>query len=133
MIHACTEPGCGLVHDSVTPQVDREIEIARINAERDKYVAQLAARTDKHVTEVEAEASVEVAEAQADALTSLLAVEAEAQADAPEEAPEEPAPSPVVVSAPIIDSGNDEIPVPPKAEEHHEETPSKRKGLFSNW
>lgn len=63
--------------------VSAEVEIARINAERDVKVAQIAARQDKdwnetrlEETKVEAEAEVASAEATAEVVGEIIAAEA---------------------------------------------------------
>ena len=127
-IHNCSE--CGLVHDHGVPQVNPEVEIARINAENSLKIAQLAARAEKHVAEVEAEADVEVTEVQADALieSAVVVAEAEAEAAAESEAEAEGA-TPVVV----VQDNTDAVPAieePPDFEEsEHESEPRKKRGL----
>ena len=100
-------PHCGNETDQliaalnpVKEEVSAEVEIARINAERDVKVAQLAARGDKDWNETQ----VEVAEIEADAGM----VEAETKAELLDEimAPE-PDPEPVVV---VSDETSDEGP-----------------------
>jgi hypothetical protein len=129
--HEC--PECHLIHGDVSPQTNPDVEIARINAESALAIARLGASADKHVAEVEAESAVDVAEAQAEVLGAVLA--AAPEGDASEEV-EEPQSGPVVVSTPIIDSGNEvEETEPPKREEnegHHEEAPAKARG-FGMW
>jgi len=131
MIHSCQE--CGVVHDHPTPQVNPEVEIARINAESALAIAKLQSRTDKSVSEIEAESAVEVAEAQAEIMGTVLLAEANATDEVADEVPES---SPVVVSTPIIDSGNDieEAPEPPKHDESEDEPkPKKRSFGLGAW
>lgn len=126
-IHNCSE--CGLVHDHGAPQVNPEVEIARINAENSLKIAQLAARAEKHVAEVEAEADVEVIEVQADALVESAVVVAESEAEAAAEADAEAEGAQPVI---VVQDNTDEAPAmeePPDFEESGHESAPRKKGL----
>jgi hypothetical protein len=122
--HVC--PDCGLGHDHVVPQVNPEVEIARINAENALKIAQLNARADRHIAEVQAESDVDIAEVTADAIVEAVTPPEVEEAPA-EEADPEPgiAPSAIVVDTDV----EPDVPAPPAAheEEHHEE-PRKKSG-----
>ena len=121
-IHNC--PDCGLVHDHGAPQVNPEVEIARINADNALRIAQLSARTDKHVAEVTAESAVEVTEAQADGDVAVAEIVAPELSPA---APPDVEPAPVVIAedpGPVDDTP--EVEAPPEADVQHEHAPRKR-------
>jgi hypothetical protein len=113
-LHLCAD--CGLAHESpgdAAPPVIPEVEIARINADRDVKVAQLAARQDKawnetmlEETEIRADAEVAVAEVQAEAIAEVIAAEGEASVEAAGDG----TPEPVIVEAP--EPGPDVAPPP---------------------
>lgn len=110
----------------VEEAVSAEVEIARINAERDVKVAQIQSRQDANwnetqveVAEVEAEAEVATAEATAEIIGEVLAAEG-GEPEADPAAAEGGDPDPVVVvEAP--DPGP-EVPAPPQLEETKPET-----------
>jgi hypothetical protein len=113
-LHQCAE--CGLTHDHEgSLPVSPEVEIARINAERDVKVAELARRqeldwneTRVAETEIEAEAAVDIAEVQAE--SGVEAAEAVADALAP------PEPEPIQVE--VTDPGpvEEEMTIEPAGE-----------------
>jgi hypothetical protein len=110
--------------DAVVESVAAEVEIARIQADRDIQLAKLQLRA----TDVEQVAELAAAEAVADVLTDIVAP--------PEETPQEPAT--VVVEAPTQEVDTEPAPTDmPRAEEHsepHHETKSPSygsKGWFS--
>lgn len=116
-------PGAEPVHEAPIP----EVEVARINAERDIAVARLQARQDSEQNEtevevaaIEAEAEVAAAEAQAEVVAEVLNA-----GDEPE-----PEGEPIVVEAPA--DPEPDIPPPPAAEEHHEpsSTSTRHRGFF---
>lgn len=97
----------------VADPVDREVEIARINAERDIKVAEIAARQDRNWNEtrvevagIEAVAEVESAEATAEVIGEVLAIEA--GPDAPAE--------PVIIDAPQAIAEDEPEDAPPETE-----------------
>jgi hypothetical protein len=105
----------------VEEAVSAEVEIARINAERDVKVAQIAARQDKdwnethaEVAEIEADAEVAAAEATAEVIGEVIA----AEGDAPAEEETDPV---VVVEAPPEDPEPETAP-PPAEETTPKET-----------
>jgi hypothetical protein len=106
--HHCT--GCGELHGGET-RTSPEVEIARIQAERDVRVAELQ-RGEFQKTELEAETEIAVAEIDAAAAVE----EATVKADVLEEilTPPEPEPEPVVVvsdeSEPAEEPPGDEPP-----------------------
>jgi len=106
--HHCT--GCGELHGGES-RTSPEVEIARIQADRDVRVAELA-RGEFQMTELEADTAVAVAEIDAAAAVE----EATVKADVLEEilTPPEPEPEPVVVvddqSAPADEPPGDEPP-----------------------
>jgi nicotinate-nucleotide--dimethylbenzimidazole phosphoribosyltransferase len=102
-----------------------EVEIARINAERDVAVARIQARehrdeleTAETIAETEAEAEVASAEATAEIIGEVLASE---QPDA------EPEPEPVIVTEPA--PVEDDV-APPEVDGHHGGQP-KAKSAWS--
>lgn len=122
--HACAD--CGMLHDTPTaPGPDREVEIARINAERDKYVARVNARqvrdeleTDEAIAEIETEATVAAAAVEAEIIGAALDTDA----------PPAPEPDPIVIDAPVIDDEPDDEP-PPADDDHQPHAPRKARGL----
>jgi hypothetical protein len=73
----CTHCGNEVEHapedNPAVAAIDTELEIARVNAERDVTIARVAAGAEKHVADVAAEAQVESTEVQADAVAEVLA------------------------------------------------------------
>lgn len=103
--------------------VSAEVEIARINAERDVKVAQINARQEKEWNEthveiagIEAEAEVASAEATAEVIGEVLAADSEPA--------EEPEPDPVVVA----DVPEPEPDLSPPVAGQHESSPPKSPG-----
>jgi hypothetical protein len=131
-------PECGVDHHAgereAETAMDREVEIARINAKRDVEVARVtagmvkdeaetAAEAEVAVATVEAEAGVEAAEAVADVLEDVVSPE-------PAETP------PVVVEAPAAPAGPAEPEPaeevePPPVHEHRENSGYGNSGWFS--
>lgn len=125
-------PHCGAETELAIPvaapiaeAVNSEVEIARINAERDVKVAQISARQEKdwnetrvEVATVEAEAEVAAAEATAEVIGEVLAADAEP----------EPDPEPIVIDAPTVE---DEVvdDAPPENDGPAPHEPSKPRGL----
>jgi hypothetical protein len=135
MIHTCE--GCGLVHDTVTPQESAEVAIARINADSALEIAKLQASADRSIAKTEAEAAVEVASQESDAMQAVYADEEadEHVTDAinavaagldpvADEPAEEPAPPVVMLND---NESHDEETIQPHEEEH--ETRKKSRGL----
>jgi hypothetical protein len=130
-MHTCAEPGCGLVHDfpggSVPP--NPEVEIARINADRDVSVARLQARQDAdwnetrvEVAGIEAGALVAEAEVTAEVIGAAIEAGAEASVEGDE------AGEPVIV---VADPGAEEPAAPPPPElEGDNSGPKKSKGIW---
>lgn len=107
--------------------VNVELEIARVNAERDIQVEKIRARqareeleTVEVVAEVEAEAEVLAAEAEAEVVAAVV----EAGAAEPEMDAE-----PIVI-AQDIETGEPEPEMPPRDESHHEPHSAPRKTGF---
>lgn len=105
--------------------VSAEVEIARINAERDVAVARIQARqaaaeleTIETVAEVEAEAQVETAVAEAEVIGEIIAAESESSEET--EAP------PMV----ITETPEPEDDLAPPETGHHEPAAPKSKGLW---
>jgi len=96
-------PECGVDHHAAdreaTAAVDREVEIARINAKRDVDVARIGARMNRE----ELEAAEEIAETQADAQVDTAVAEAEILGAAIENADAPPGELPAIIAAPDID------------------------------
>ena len=126
--HVC--PECQMMHDTPAAAAPNpEIEIARINAERDKYVARVQARqvrdeleTDEAIAETETEATVAAAAVEAQIIGAALG---DGQADETE-------PEPIVIDAPAIDETVVDDDAPPPADEHspHEpREPRKSRGI----
>jgi len=107
-LHRC--PDCGLFHGSdgggyaPEPAAHPEVEIARINADRDIKIAQMGARTEREVTQTTVEAAGEVAEVEA--VTAVMVAEAQAEAAPVVEVLPEPVPEPEVIDqAEMLDDG----------------------------
>jgi peptidyl-tRNA hydrolase len=127
-------PGCGtaLQNPETAPEaaaevetadiVSGDVEIARIQAERDVTLARIAAKVEEHVSDVDQAAELAAAEATADALQDVLS---------PEPAPDAPT---IVVEAPDETPADDEIDgeLPP-AEADSEPSESKPKPYQNPW
>jgi hypothetical protein len=120
-LHQCAD--CGLTHEApgeASAPVIPEVEIARINADRDVKVAQLASRQDAdwnetrvEVAEIEADADLAVAEGQVEGALEVI--------DAMNPEPE-PAPEPVIVDAPEPEPEPEpDMPPPPDSGPQHSE------------
>jgi hypothetical protein len=110
---------------AVAEEVTAEVEIARIQAERDVQVARIQAKQDKdwnethvQIAEVEAEAEVASAEATAEVIGEVIA--AEAGNGDPEPADD---PAPIVISA---EPEDDSEQLPPPVAETHDSGPAKK-------
>jgi hypothetical protein len=127
-------PECGTGHEceaGTAGAPNPEVEIARINAERDVSVAKLAARQDAdwndtrvEVAEIEAEAGVQAAVAEAEVVGAAI----EAGAVPPPEPP-----GPVMIDAPVI---GDQEPAPdavPPAEGSPPPEPKKKAAGLGMW
>lgn len=116
-LHTCTD--CGLLHDHEgTPTANPEVEIARIQADRDVRVAELQ-RGEFNKTELEAETEIKVAEIEAAAAVDEATVKADVLDDILTPPEPEPDPEPVVIvddpeaAEPEEDTGPPEIEVAP--------------------
>jgi hypothetical protein len=114
---------CGNTVDQLLPAVaaaetvSAEVEIARINAERDVEVAKIAARQDRdwnetrvEVAEIEAVAEVAAAEAEAEVIGEIIAAESGAETAGETGEPivvqvpdAEPQEEPVTGEPPVVD------------------------------
>jgi hypothetical protein len=124
-------PDCGAGHECAAGTGERtnpEVEIARINAERDVSVARLAARQDKDWNETR----IEVAAIEAEAGVEAAATEAEI-VGAAIEAGIAPEPEPVIIDAPtaIADDAPDDAP--PPAEGSPPPPPAKHATRLGAW
>jgi hypothetical protein len=122
-------PNCGSEVEQLPPAlavaetVNADVEIARIQAERDIEVAKIGARQDKdwnetrvEVAAIESEAMVGAAEAEAEVIGEIIAAETGTE--------EEGDPPAVILTAePEEDDGEDLAP--PEAE-HHDMTPKPK-------
>jgi hypothetical protein len=101
--------------------VSADVEIARINADRDVTLAKIGARVEEHVSDVDQAAELAAAEATAEALEEIVS-------------PPEPEPSetPVVVveSEPTEEAPDSPVPA---AEEISEPSESKPAGYVNPW
>jgi hypothetical protein len=112
-------PGCGneveqpviIAASTGAEAVNAEVEIARINAERDIQVAKITARQDRdwnetrvEVAELETAAEVASASAEAEVIGAILATDPEPAEDT------EPEPEPLIVTEPPADDGLDLAP-----------------------
>jgi hypothetical protein len=112
MIHTC--PDCGLVHDHVAPPTeDRDVAIARIQAQSAEAIARINARADTHIADVQAEADQVVTETLADAEVAAAEVQAEVLGDAIEAAGIEEPPPVVVDPGPEPEPEPDPEELPP--------------------
>jgi hypothetical protein len=127
-LHQCAD--CGLTHDHPGEggPVNPEVEIARIQADRDVKVAQLQHRdelayneTRVEVAGIEADAQVDTAAVQAEAIAEIVAAEGEADVEQTDTGPE-----PVIVEA-APEPGPD-APPPPESP-----MPSPSPGKKSLW
>jgi hypothetical protein len=96
---------------TATEAVSAEIQVAKINAEKEIELAKINARMDRNwnetrveVAEVEAEAEVAAAEATAEVIGEVLAAETETVTE------EEPPAEPIIVTAEPDDGGEDIAP-----------------------
>jgi hypothetical protein len=110
----------GQIGPAAAEMASAEVQIARINAERDVEVARIAARQDKDwnatrlaETELETEAVVVAAVAEAEVLGDVL------NASAPE--PEEP---PEIINAPRAEAVEEPDDAPPLVETEGSEPPA---------
>jgi len=122
-------PDCGTGHDCTAEAAaapNPEVEIARINAERDVKVAQIGARESREmndhfeaVAEIEADAQVETAIAEAEVIGAAIESGAVAEESA----------EPVIIDVPpAADDGGDAEELPP-AEGSPAPEPAKRKSI----
>lgn len=101
-----------------------DIEIARINADRDKYVARVTARMARD----ELDTAEDIAETQAEAEIESAAAEAEIVAAAVEAGIEpEPEPEPVIVQEVAAEP---EEEMPPREDHHMPSAPAKPRSYF---
>ena len=122
MIHACAD--CGIEHEAPEPEVlveeavdvepiaDANVEVARIEAERDVTIAKISAKMEEKHDETE----IEVLRAEIRALRDLIAPPVP-----------EPEPAPVVIEeepAPV------EEEIPPREERHEPKAPASKRGFF---
>jgi hypothetical protein len=129
-------PYCGHETEQIIPvaapvadAIDREVEIARINAERDVKVAQISARGERDWNETR----VEVAEIEADAEVEAAAVEAEIISEAIEASDVPPA-EPIEIIAPETIPDDETEDAPPETEEGSEAPDSgQRKVGLGMW
>lgn len=124
-------PDCGTGHDcEVEPgtRTDPQVEIARINADRDVAVAKLSARQDKDWNETR----VEVAEVEAAAQVESAVAEAEIVGAALESGIEEQ-PKPVIIDAPTAIGGAEPDDAPPPAEGSAPPEPKKKAAGLGFW
>lgn len=136
MLHGC--PDCGLLHEAGELRTAPEVEIAKIQADAQIRMAELQSRADRHVADAYAEADVESAKAEAHAVEAAMsdqeadehvadAINAVAAGlDPVADAGPAPEPEPEVV---IQDTQINDVPEPPKHEEHHAPSAPKKKGL----
>lgn len=115
----CPECGHEVAAQAADDAAKSDVEIARINADRDVTIARLQSKavreendTTEHVAETEAAADVGVAEAQADG------VEAAAEVISGDPEPE-PDGEPIVVEPLPEAEPEPDAPPPPEAEHHH--------------
>ena len=117
---------CGTGHECEVETAGRpnpEVEIARINADRDIAVAKLAARQARE----ELATAEEIAETQAEAEVEATVAEAEVVAAAIE-AGIQPEPEPVIIDAPTAIAGDEPDDAPPPVE-GSEPPAAKRKNI----
>jgi hypothetical protein len=123
-------PDCGVDHHAAerlereTEQaaVDRDIELARINAKRDVEIARLQAGAAADVAAAAAAEEVAHADGVVDGVRKVLETQ---QPPAPEPEPEPP----VVLNAPIVDAPVDEHEDAPPPADASEPSEPKSKGL----
>jgi hypothetical protein len=127
-------PGCGtaLQNPETAPEaaaevetadiVSGDVEIARIQADRDIALAKIGARVEEHVSDVDQVAELAAAEATAEVLQEVLT---------PEPAPETPV---IVMDAPADDATDEEVDgeLPP-AEADSEPSEAKPKAYQNPW
>ena len=125
-------PDCGTGHDCEDEAEGRpnpDVEIARINAERDVAVAKLAARQEREALET----VEEVAEIQADAEVESAVAEAEVVAAAIEGGAVPP-PEPIVIDAPVINDDDQQAEdAPPPAEGSEPPAPKHKAAGLGMW
>jgi len=124
--HVCAD--CGLLHDIPVPAAgpDPSVEIARINAERDKYVARVSARMQRD----ELDTAEDIAETETEATVAAAAVEGQIIAATLDDGQDEEAePDPVVIEAPAVDDEIVDEEPPPPADDHSPVPPKKSRGL----
>lgn len=124
--HVCSD--CGLLHDMPAAPAgpDPSIEIARINADRDKYVARVQSRMNRD----ELDTAEEIAETETDATVAAALLEGEViAAGLDSDAPAEEEPEPVVIEAPVVDDEVVTEEPPPAGESHSPHEPSKKRGI----
>lgn len=125
-------PECGQDHHAedraAAAAVDRDIELAKINAKRDVDVARITANADKReleteeaIAEIDAEVAVDVATAEAEVIGTILGVGTESAEDT------EPEPAPLIITEPPADDGLDLAP----PESAHRSTERKSGGGWS--
>ena len=122
-------PECGADHHAgerdERAAVDREIELARINAKRDVDVARIQARVDRE----ELETAEAVAEVQADAAVEAAVVEGEIVAAALEASDVEAEPIEIVAPDVITTVDTDIEEAPPQTDGSPVPAEGKRHGL----
>jgi len=122
-MHNC--PDCGIEHEAPEPEVlveeavdvepiaDANVEVARIEAERDVTIAKISAKMEERHDETE----IEVLRAELRALRDLITP--------PEPEPE---PTPVVIEEPEPVPVEEEMP--PREERHEPKAPASKRGFF---
>lgn len=124
----CADCGTGHECEAATEsRTNPEVEIARINADRDVAVARLAARSVRD----ELETAETIAETEADAAVESAVAEAEVVAAAIEGGVA-PAPEPVIVDAPPVEEDVIED-APPEVEGSEPPAPTTRKIGLGAW
>jgi hypothetical protein len=121
--NALSEEPAATEQETVETITSSEVEVARINADRDVTLAKIAAGTEKAVTE-----------AQTDADLVAAVTEAETLGDVVEQLSPDPEPAPAAPVV-VVDDGQADEPaptdLPPAEPEHHEEPKqTSRKGFF---
>lgn len=118
------------VASPVTDAVDREVEIARINAERDIEVAKIAARQDRDWNETR----VEVAEVEAEAEVAAAVAEAEIIGDAIEASgADTDMAEPIVIDAPEAIAEDAPDDAPPEVQGSEPPAPSRKSAGIGFW
>lgn len=124
----CQDCGTGHECEAGATGPHPDVEIARINAERDVAVAKLAARQARE----ELETAEEVAEIQADAEVESSVAEAEVVAAAIEGGAVPP-PEPIVIDAPVINDDTQVEDAPPPTEGSEPPAPKHKAAGLGMW